>query len=73
MILALKGKLAHADSTGAAPTPYRELAEALTSMGYDKKAALDALSKAAASVDATLETKQKEERIFREAVLLLSR
>jgi Holliday junction DNA helicase RuvA len=78
MILALKGKLARADNTSAAPAPYRELAEALTGMGYDKKAAIDALSKAAATVDAApagkpLSAKQKEEQIFREAVLLLSR
>ncbi|MDR2048882.1 MAG: Holliday junction branch migration protein RuvA, partial [Treponema sp.] len=50
MLLALRGKLAAA-APPAAETPYGELAAALAEMGYDKKQAAEALSKADAELD----------------------
>ncbi|MDR1972037.1 MAG: Holliday junction branch migration protein RuvA [Treponema sp.] len=47
MILALKGKLA---KTEAGAGPYGDLAEALAGMGYDRRAAAEALGRAAAEL-----------------------
>jgi hypothetical protein len=77
MILALKGRLARelAPVQGAA-SPYGELAEALAEMGYDKRAALDALAAAAAKAEGTLPPgtgkAEKEKLLFREAIVYLS-
>jgi Holliday junction DNA helicase RuvA len=70
MILALKGKLAPAHA--AAGTPYGELAEALTDMGYDRRAAAEALDKAAARLPPGLEGEEKEKLLFKEAIVHLS-
>jgi hypothetical protein len=51
MLLALKGKLAKLDDTKSAG-PYGDLADALAGMGYDKRAAAEALVKAAAELKA---------------------
>jgi Holliday junction DNA helicase RuvA len=79
MILALKGKLVSVDSNFNAleKSPYAELADALSGMGYDKRSALDALSKAAVELEKIsgtekLDAKTKEEEVFKKAVLILS-
>jgi Holliday junction DNA helicase RuvA len=72
MILALRGKLARSPGTPAAPPPYGELAEALAEMGYDKRAAAEALSQAEAALPAGLTGAEKEQRLFREAIVRLS-
>jgi hypothetical protein len=41
-------------------------------MGYDKRAAADALSKAEAALPAGIAGAEKEQRLFREAIVLLS-
>ena len=70
MILALKGKLA---IVKAAPeTPYGELVEALADMGYDKRAAADALAKAEAELPAGIAAAEKEKQLFRQAIVNLS-
>jgi Holliday junction DNA helicase RuvA len=73
MILALKGKLAR-------PAPqarYGELVEALAEMGYDRKAASDALAKAEAEISrefpAHASAQEKEKLLFRQAIVNLSR
>jgi Holliday junction DNA helicase RuvA len=71
MILALKGKIAQAAPSSAA-SPYGELVEALFGMGYDKRAAAEALSKAEASLPPDLNGAEKEQLLFREAIVLLS-
>jgi Holliday junction DNA helicase RuvA len=71
MILALKGKIAQAAPSSAA-SPYGELAEALFEMGYDKRAAAEALSKAEAALPPELRGPEKEQLLFREAIVLLS-
>jgi Holliday junction DNA helicase RuvA len=70
MILALKGKLASVQT--AAETPYGELAEALTDMGYDRRAAAEALTKAAARLPPGLSKEEKEKLLFKEAIVYLS-
>ncbi|MHC6203148.1 Holliday junction branch migration protein RuvA [Breznakiellaceae bacterium SP9] len=71
MILALKGKLA---ATAEAQTagPYADLVKALEDMGYERKEAQAALTKAASRVDKSLPTASKEQAVFREAILSLS-
>jgi Holliday junction DNA helicase RuvA len=73
MILALKGKIAQVPPASAAASPYGELAEALAEMGYDRRAAAEALSKAEASLPPGLKGAEKEQILFREAIVLLSR
>jgi Holliday junction DNA helicase RuvA len=70
MILALKGKLT---SAKAAPkTPYGDLVEALTEMGYDRRAAVEALAGAAAELPPGLPEAEKEKLLFKEAIVYLS-
>ncbi|MDR2864621.1 MAG: Holliday junction branch migration protein RuvA [Spirochaetaceae bacterium] len=76
MILALKGKLAHSsEKSGTKDSPFNELADALVEMGYDKRAALSALDKAAAAIvlsgNPVAET-ERESAVFRKAILYLS-
>ncbi|MDR1863231.1 MAG: Holliday junction branch migration protein RuvA [Treponema sp.] len=70
MILALKGKLAATQT--ASEGPYGELAEALADMGYDRRAAVEALHKAAARLPPGLTGEEKEKRLFKEAIVNLS-
>ncbi|GHU38913.1 Holliday junction ATP-dependent DNA helicase RuvA [Spirochaetia bacterium] len=75
MILTLKGKIITGGNgeDGGETSPYNELANALVEMGYDKKTALDALIKAAAEIPEEGNGTEKENAIFRNAILLLSR
>ncbi|MDR1308110.1 MAG: Holliday junction branch migration protein RuvA [Treponema sp.] len=73
MLLALKGKLRFDDAAAPRITgPYGELIEALAGMGYDRKAAADALAKAAAELPPDLAGADREQRLFREAIVALS-
>jgi len=72
MILSLKGKLIHAQAAGAVLSLYNDLVEALASMGYDRRQAAEALSKAEASIDLTLPAAEKEKLLFQEAIVYLS-
>ena len=70
MILALKGKLA---SVKAAPqTPYGDLVEALASMGYDKRAAAEALARAEAEIPPDATGVEKEKLLFKQVIVYLS-
>ena len=69
MILALKGKLARP----AQETRYGELVEALAAMGYDRRAASDALVKAEAEMPTGTSGQEKEKLLFRQAIVNLSR
>ncbi len=81
MILTLKGKIVRGEAVGGEKSPYNELVNALVEMGYDKKTALEALDKAAAdfekdgkgSGEKQLLGADRENAIFRKAILLLSR
>jgi len=70
MILALKGKLTSAKAIPA--TPYGELAEALIGMGYDRKAAAEALTRAEAELPAGTPAAEKEKTLFKQAIIYLS-
>ncbi|MDR2900268.1 MAG: Holliday junction branch migration protein RuvA [Treponema sp.] len=72
MILALKGKIAKGSSVIATVGPYEELVIALTEMGYDKKAAAEAVSKADAALPKDTAASEKEKLIFKQAIMFLS-
>jgi Holliday junction DNA helicase RuvA len=84
MILALKGKLALSQNASSVETAYAELLEALAGMGYDRRAAADVLVRAEVSVlaaarssakpgtEAGLSPAEKEQRIFKQAIVYLS-
>ena len=70
MILALKGKLATARA--APETPYADLLEALAGMGYDKRAAVEALNRAEKEIPPDVTGAEKEKLLFKEAIVYLS-
>jgi Holliday junction DNA helicase RuvA len=76
MILTLKGKLTSGGSDGGggpkAASPHADLLRALAEMGYDQRAAADALAKAAASLPPDLTGPDREKALFRQAILYLS-
>jgi len=72
MLLSLKGKLVHAPVVSAAMSPYGDLVEALAQMGYDRRAAADALAKAHAAVPESLAPVEREKLLFKEAIVYLS-
>ncbi|MDR3166504.1 MAG: Holliday junction branch migration protein RuvA [Treponema sp.] len=72
MILALRGKIAHAVAAPDPASPYGELAEALAEMGYDKRAAVEALAAAEAALPPGIADAEKEKILFREAIVRLS-
>jgi len=70
MILALKGKLT---AVKAAPeTPYADLVEALAGMGYDRRAAADALARADKAIGSQVKDAEREKLLFKEAIVYLS-
>ena len=70
MILALKGKLT---SSKAMPeTPYADLLEALIGMGYEKRAAADALIEAEKELPPGSGGAEKEKLLFKQAIVNLS-
>jgi Holliday junction DNA helicase RuvA len=72
MILALKGKIARSAPEFSASSPHGELAEALVQMGYERRAAEDALAKADAALDSAVAGADREKTLFREAIVYLS-
>jgi Holliday junction DNA helicase RuvA len=72
MILALKGKLTHVSRADPIASPYGELVEALAEMGYDKRAASEALAKAAAGLSPGISGSEQEKQLFKQAILYLS-
>jgi Holliday junction DNA helicase RuvA len=72
MILALKGKLAVPRAASPEASAYDELAEALAGMGYDRRAAVSALARAEETLEAGLAPAEREQRLFRQAIVYLS-
>lgn len=71
MLLALKGKLVQ--SADFSPSsPYSDLVEALADMGYDRRAAAEALAKADASIGSSGTAAEREKLLFKEAIVYLS-
>ncbi|MDR0553298.1 MAG: Holliday junction branch migration protein RuvA [Treponema sp.] len=73
MILVLKGKLAKA-LPAAASAPHGDLLEGLMEMGYDRRAAADALAKADAAIEASrcVTGEEREKLLFKQAIAYLS-
>jgi len=71
MLLSLKGKLVHAQNVSVS-SQYNDLVEALAAMGYDRRAAAEALAKADAGIDAALADDVREKLLFKEAIVYLS-
>jgi Holliday junction DNA helicase RuvA len=71
MILALKGKLTR-ESAPPFAGPQGELVEALAEMGYDKRAAAEAVARAEAALDPGITGADREKLLFREAIVTLS-
>jgi len=72
MLLSLKGKLIHSQNISSVSSPYNDLVEALVEMGYDRRAASEALAKADAGIDANLAQNTREKLLFKEAIVYLS-
>jgi len=72
MLLSLKGRLVHAENISAVSSPYNDLVEALSAMGYDRRAVAEALAKAQAAISADLPAAEKEKLLFKEAIVYLS-
>jgi Holliday junction DNA helicase RuvA len=71
MLLSLKGKLVSAQD--AVVSPYNDLVQALTDMGYDRRSAAEALAKAETAVgSAKLPEAEREKLLFKEAIVYLS-
>jgi Holliday junction DNA helicase RuvA len=72
MLLALKGKLALSEAVSPAASAYSELVEALAGMGYDRRAAVSALARAEETLEPGLSPAEKEQRLFKQALVYLS-
>jgi Holliday junction DNA helicase RuvA len=72
MVLALKGKLVQEQDISVSASPYNDLVEALAAMGYDRRAAADALAKAEKAIAQDLPEKEREKLLFQEAIINLS-
>ena len=72
MLLALKGKLVTTQAASAAASPYNDLIEALAEMGYEKRAAAEAVARAEAELPANLPPDEKEKRLFKGAIVQLT-
>jgi Holliday junction DNA helicase RuvA len=72
MLLALKGKLVHESAASVADSPYGDLIEALAAMGYEKRAAAEALTRAESGLPSGLAPAEKEKLLFKNAIVYLS-
>jgi len=72
MLLSLKGKLVSSQNVSFVSSPYNDLVEALAAMGYDRRVAAEALSKADAGIDKNLADDAREKLLFKEAIVYLS-
>ena len=72
MILALKGKLSMVSSSQESSMPYGELVTALTEMGYDRKATIEAIRKAEENLAPNMSSAEKEKILFKQAIVHLT-
>jgi Holliday junction DNA helicase RuvA len=81
MLLTLKGKLTHAAASfPETASPYADIVEALAAMGYDKRAAAEAITRAASGLRASGASKdgaskdaaEEEKLLFKQAILYLN-
>ena len=75
MLLSLKGKLVHTQDISVKTSPYNDLVEALAAMGYDRRAASEALAMAETGIKnsgTSLSDAEREKLMFKEAIVYLS-
>jgi len=72
MLLALKGKLVHTPAVTASSSEYGDLIEALAGMGFEKRAASEAIARAEKDLPKDLSTAEKEKLLFKNAIVMLS-
>ena len=72
MLLALKGKLVHTTAASPSNSRYGDLIEALTEMGYEKRAAVEAITRAESNLPSGLGPAEKEKLLFKNAIVYLS-
>jgi len=72
MLLALKGKLVQAPAGSAQVFRHADLVEALSQMGFDKRAAQDALDAAESNLPDGLSDGEREKLMFKNAIVRLS-
>jgi len=72
MLLALKGKLVQAPALAAASSRHSDLVEALFEMGYDRRAAAEAIAGAEADLPQGLSQAEREKLLFKNAIVRLS-
>jgi Holliday junction DNA helicase RuvA len=72
MLLALKGKLVRAPVASPVISQYGDLVEALAEMGYDRRAAADALALAGKDLPEGLSSDAKEKLLFKNAIMRLT-
>jgi Holliday junction DNA helicase RuvA len=72
MLLALKGKLVHAPAASPVVSQYGDLVEALAEMGYERRAAAEALARAEADLPPGLSPAEKEKLLFKNVIVYLS-
>ena len=72
MLLALKGKLVHTLAASPASSQYGDLVEALVEMGYEKRVAVEAITRAGADLPSGLSPAEKEKLLFKNAIVYLS-
>jgi Holliday junction DNA helicase RuvA len=72
MLLALKGKLVHSPTASPAVSQYSDLIDALAEMGYEKRAAAQAIARAEEGMDPSIPQAEKEKLLFKNAIVYLS-
>jgi len=72
MLLALKGKLVQTPALSKASSAHADLVDALAEMGYDKRAAAEALAGAESGLPAGLSRDEREKLLFKNAIVRLS-
>ena len=71
IILALQGSIVSAGNTASGP--FGDVVDALVEMGFDKASARETVNSIARELPADLTAAQKEEKILRESIVILSR
>ena len=72
MLLALKGKLVHVPQVSLASSEYGNLVDALVGLGYDKRSAAEAMSRAEKDLPADLPASEKEKWLIKNAIAYLT-
>ncbi len=73
MVLALKGRIVtQSEGSSGVPAAHAELVEALVGMGFDRKAAADAVARAEKEYSGDADAAEREKLFFKRAIMLLS-